>query len=298
MSKSPLQDIRLIGVPMDLGQDLRGVDVGPSALRYAGLADRLRSLGHRVEDCGNIPTALRSALTTGNDYIAPIRDTCSFLYDKVRQTLAEGHFPLIMGGDHSISIGSIGGATHDAPKGILWIDAHADFNTPLSSPTGNIHGMPLAVLCGLGADRLISLGRSGPKILPEDVAIISLRDLDKEERRGLHESKLGVYTMRDIDERGIAEVAKSALQKLGHHQHLHVSFDVDSLDPHFAPGVGTPVEGGLHPREAHLLMELIAEDGRLASAEVVEINPIIDEQNRTAELATGLLASLLGKTIL
>ena len=283
---------------MDLGQDLRGVDVGPSALRYAGLADRLRNLGHRVEDCGNIPTALRSSLSTDDDCIDPIRDTCSHLYDKVRHILAQGHFPLVMGGDHSIAIGSIGGATHDAPKGVLWIDAHADFNTLVSSPTGNVHGMSLAVLCGSGSSRLTSVGRSGPKLRSEDIVIIALRDLDTEERRVLHESRLGIYTMRDIDERGIAEVVKSALQKLGHHQSLHVSFDVDSLDPHFAPGVGTPVEGGLHPREAHLLMELVAEDGRVASAEVVEINPIIDERNRTAELATGLVASLLGKTIL
>ncbi len=293
-----LHNIRLIGVPMDLGQNLRGVDVGPSALRYAGLADRLRQLGHQVSDHGNIPTALRASLTDRNDFTEPIRDTCSLLYEEVRKTLAQSGFPLVMGGDHSIAIGSIGGATHDAPKGILWIDAHADFNTPESSPSGNVHGMPMAVLCGVGSDRLTSVGRSGPKLRSEDIAMIALRDLDIAERRILQESRLGLYTMRDIDERGIAEVVKSALKQLEHCDHLHVSFDVDSVDPYFAPGVGTPVKGGLRPREAHLLMELIAEDGRLASAEVVEINPIIDRGNQTAELAASLLASLLGKTIL
>jgi len=283
---------------MDLGQDLRGVDVGPSALRYAGLADRLGRLGHNVEDLGNISVAHRNSFAPDDDYVESIRSTCSLLYDQVRKTLARGGFPLIMGGDHSISIGSIGGATHDSPKGVLWIDAHADFNTPESSPSGNIHGMPLAVLCGLGPKRLLNVGRNGPKLQPKDITIIALRDLDKEERKILHESRLCIYTMRDIDERGIAEVTLSALKQLQHHSELHVSFDVDSIDPHFAPGVGTPVEGGLQPREAHLLMEIIAEDDRLSSAEIVEINPIIDERNQTAELAAGLLASLLGKTIL
>ena len=283
---------------MDLGQDLRGVDVGPSALRYAGLADRLRQLGHRVTDFGNIPTALRASLDTDDDYVEPIRDTCSLLYEEVRHTLAQGQFPLVMGGDHSIAIGSVGGATHDGPKGIIWIDAHADYNTPASSPSGNIHGMPMAVLCGSGSGRLTSVGRPGPKLRSKDIAMIALRDLDIAERHILQESQMGIYTMRDIDERGIAAVVKSALKQLEHCNSLHVSFDVDSVDPYFAPGVGTPVDGGLRPREAHLLMELIAEDGRLASTEVVEINPIIDEHNRTAELAASLLASLLGKTIL
>ncbi len=293
-----LRDIRLIGVPMDLGQDLRGVDVGPSALRYAGLADRLSRLGHRVTDAGNLPTALRTSLDAEDNYIESIRDTCIQLYEEVRKTLVQGQFPLVMGGDHSIAIGSIGGATHDGRKGIIWIDAHADYNTPTSSPSGNIHGMPMAVLCGSGSERLTSVGRAGPKLCSEDIAMIALRDLDVEERRILQESQMGIYTMRDIDERGIAEVVSSALHQLKHCESLHVSFDMDSIDPYFAPGVGTPVEGGLRPREAHLLMELIAEDGRLASAEVVEINPIIDQRNRTAELAANLLASLLGKTIL
>ncbi len=293
-----IRDICLIGVPLDLGQDLRGVDVGPSALRYAGLADRLEQIGHKVTDYGNIPTALPSTLAKSEDYVESIQHTCNILYHEVQQALARGEFPLVMGGDHSIAIGSIGGATHDAPKGVIWIDAHADFNTPSSSPSGNIHGMPLAVLSGSGYDQLTSVGRSGPKLESRDIAMIALRDLDLEERRVLHESNLGIYTMRDIDERGIADVTKSVLRQLSHHESLHVSFDVDSLDPHFAPGVGTPVEGGLNPREAHLLMELIAEDGRLSSAEIVEINPIIDEGNRTAELAAGLLASLLGKTII
>ncbi len=293
-----LHDIRLIGVAMDLGQNLRGVDVGPSALRYAGVADRLRHLGYTVQDMGNIPVALRDSISVDVDYVTPIQETCTLLYDAVRRTLTHGGFPLIMGGDHSISIGSIGGATHDAPKGVLWIDAHADCNTPESSPSGNIHGMPLAVLRGLGHHQLTNLGRSGPKLKSEDIALIALRDLDMDERHALNASKMGIYTMRDIDERGIAEVTKSALNQLQHHSSLHVSFDVDCIDPHFAPGVGTPVEGGLQPREAHLIMELIAEDGRLSSAEIVEINPIIDTRNQTSQLAVGLLESLMGKTIL
>ncbi|MCY4170409.1 MAG: arginase [Bacteroidetes bacterium] len=293
-----LHHIHLIGVPMDLGQNLRGVDVGPSALRYAGIADRLRSLGHSVEDLGNIHTSHRDSLSSNANYVQPIRDTCALLYETVRQSLAKGAFPLIMGGDHSISIGSIGGTTHHGPKGVLWIDAHADCNTPESSPSGNIHGMPLAVLRGHGPDQLTDLGRLGPKLQSKDVVLIALRDLDLDERRVLNASKMGIYTMRDIDERGIADVTRSALAQLQHHHSLHVSFDVDSIDPHFAPGVGTPIEGGLQPREAHLIMELIAEDGRLSSAEIVEINPIIDKQNKTAELAVGLVESLMGKTIL
>ena len=293
--------IRLIGVPMDLGQDLRGVDVGPSALRYAGLARRLARLGHQVEDRGNIEVAVRGTLHDGKkglSFVPQIRETCQRIYEEGRQAIAEGCLPIFMGGDHSIAMGTIGGATHDQPSGVLWIDAHADFNTPETSPSGNVHGMPLAVLRGHGPPELVDMGRPGPKVEPEDVMLIALRDIDPRETEMLRDSRMGLYTMREIDERGIATVAREALRRLHHHDRIHISFDVDSLDPMFAPGVGTPVSGGLTNREAHLLMELIADDGRMGSVDVVEINPILDHENRTAELASHLLASLLGKKII
>ena len=265
--------VRLIGVPMDLGQTLRGVDVGPSALRYAGLAERLEHIGYEVEDQGNIDVVIRATVARGRDLVEPVRATCEVLYQVVQTAIEENCLPVIMGGDHSIAIGSVGGTTHRQPAGVLWIDAHADFNTPASSPSGSIHGMPLAVLCGKGPEALVNVGRPGPKIRPEDVVIIALRTADAGERQELLGSRVGVYTMREIDEKGIAAVTRAALQRLSGHQRIHVSFDVDSVDPMFAPGVGTPVPGGLNTREAHLLMELIAEDGRVASVGIVEINP-------------------------
>jgi len=293
--------IDLLGVPMDLGQDLRGVDVGPSALRYAGLAHALERIGCRVEDRGNIEVAVRGTLRGGKaglSYLPEILTTCTRVYEAARRSVADGCLPLFMGGDHSISIGTVGGVTHDGPSGVLWIDAHGDYNTPDTSPSGNIHGMPLAALRGLGLQELVDLGRPGPKLEPEDVMLIALRDLDGQERTMLRESRMGIYTMREIDERGIAEVAREALRRLRHHDRLHISLDMDSLDPMFAPGVGTPVSGGLSFREAHLLMEIIADDNRIGSIDVVEINPILDERNRTAEMATELMTSLLGKSII
>ena len=285
---------------MDLGQRLRGVDVGPSAIRYAGLTKRLQKLHYDVVDCGNIPVPVRDTLQLQQsmDFVRPIRIVCELLYEEVSEAITKGDLPLVMGGDHSIAIGSVGGTTHSGPVGLLWIDAHADFNTPDASPTGNIHGMPLAVLTGRGVQDLVNVGRVGAKIDPENVALIAIRDLDLQERQILRESRMSIFTMREIDERGIAAVAREALGRLHHVQRLHVSLDVDSLDPSYAPGVGTPVTGGLNTREAHLLMELIAEDARLGSIDVVEINPILDIQNQTATLAADLLASLLGKTIL
>ncbi len=293
--------IRLIGVPMDLGQDLRGVDVGPSALCYTGLTRRLRRLGHQVEDRGNLEVAVRGTLHDGKkglSFVPQIRETCQRIYEEGRQAIADGCLPIFMGGDHSIAIGTIGGVTHDGPAGVLWIDAHGDYNTPEISPSGNVHGMPLAVLRGLCVPELVDLGRPGPKIKAGDVMLIALRDLDAMERKLLRESHMGIYTMREIDERGLAVVTREALRRLHHHDRLHVSFDMDSIDPMFAPGVGTPVPGGLTNREAHLLMELIADDRRVGSVDVVEINPLLDERNRTAEMAADLLMSLLGKSII
>lgn len=285
---------------MDLGQNLRGVDIGPSALRYAGLMQRLQQLGHQVEDIGNVAMPIPKVSDPplhGTMFAKAIRAVCQLLYEAVQQAVADGCVPLVMGGDHSIAIGVIGGTTHEEPAGVLWIDAHSDFNTPDTSPSGNIHGMPLAVLTGRGLQELVDVGRPGAKIAPEDVVLIALRQIDPFEQLRLIETGLSIFTMREIDEQGIAAVTRMALRQLGRHQRIHVSFDVDSIDPMFAPGVGTPVSGGLSIREAHLLMELIAEDGRICSVDVVEINPLLDNKNVTAVLAAELLASLLGKTI-
>jgi arginase len=288
---------------MDLGQARRGVDMGPSALRYAGLHERLRQLGYGSEDLGNLEIPERETLPAagGLAYVPALVAACARVYELGRSAVAGGRLPLFLGGDHSIAVGTVGGVTHATPAAVLWIDAHGDFNTPESSPSGNLHGMPLAALCGLGApglDALIGLGRPGPKLRPEDVALVGVRDLDHEERRLLRSSGVAVYTMRDIDDRGLAAVARDALSRLGRHERLHVSLDMDCMDPREAPGVGTPVTGGLTYREAHLLMEILADDGRVGSIDVVEINPILDLRNRTAEIALELLASLLGKSIL
>ncbi len=292
--------IRIIGVPMDLGQSRRGVDMGPSALRYAGVSQRLRKLGHTVEDAGNISVPVRDTLpeSGGMAFLPAVVQACELMYEEGRKAVAESAIPLFIGGDHSIAVGTVGGVTHNAPSGLLWIDAHGDFNTPESSPSGNIHGMPLAALMGLGHPELVNLGRPGPKLKASDVILIGARDLDLEERRLLKENRIGVYTMREIDERGIAEVVREGLARLKHLRRLHVSLDMDSLDPSDAPGVGTPVPGGISYREAHLVMEILADTGCVSSIDVVEINPILDERNQTAEIAAELMASLLGKAIL
>ncbi len=292
--------IRIIGVPMDLGQSRRGVDMGPSALRYAGLAARLRKLGYRVEDVGNLEVRVRDTLPEegGLAFLPSVVYTCTLAYEHGRKAIAENSIPLFIGGDHSIATGTVGGVTHDSPSGLLWIDAHGDFNTPQSSPTGNIHGMPLAVLMGLGASELVNLGRPGPKLKPADVILFGVRDLDDEEKILLQESGITICTMRDIDERGITVVLREALDRLHHLPRLHVSLDMDCLDPWDAPGVGTPVPGGFTYREAHLIMELLADHGKVSSIDIVEINPILDQKNQTANIAAELLASLLGKSIL
>ena len=292
--------IRILGVPMDLGQARRGVDMGPSALRYAGLRDRLTKLGCNIEDGGNITVPIRDTLPRegGMRFLPAVVQTCKAIYEEGRQAVAEGFRPLFIGGDHSIAMGTIGGVTHDAPSGVLWIDAHGDFNTPESSPSGNIHGMPLAALMGHGADELVNLGREGTKLTAPDVVLIAIRDLDPAERDSLLESGVNTSHMREIDERGIAAVANEALRQLRHHSRLHVSLDMDALDPAEAPGVGTPVCGGLTYREAHLLMEIIADTKKVESVDVVEINPILDERNQTAKMAMDLVASLFGESIL
>ncbi len=285
---------------MDLGQSRRGVDMGPSALRYTGLNQRLRALGHEVHDRGNIPIAERDTLPSGGglDYLPEVAAACTKIYQSAREIVAAGGVPLYLGGDHSIAVGTVGGATHDCRCGLLWIDAHGDFNTPETSPSGNLHGMPLAALLGRGAPELADLGRPGPKLSAEDVVMIGIRDLDPQERVALRESGITVYTMRDIDEHGVASIAREGLARLSDHDRIHVSLDMDSVDPTEAPGVGTPVPGGLSYREAHLLMELISEAGTVGSVDVVEVNPILDSRNTTSKLALELVASLFGQTIL
>lgn len=289
-----------LGIPMDLGQSRRGVDMGPFALRYAGLNERLRRLGYRLVDQGNVKTPLRDTLDAegGMAYLPAVAEVCAETYEAVAKIVAAGHLPILLGGDHSISIGTVGGSTHNDAAGLLWVDAHGDFNTPQTSPTGNIHGMPLASLMGYGAAELVHLGRPGPKLSPGDVVVVGVRSLDREERSLLRESGVAVYTMREIDERGMGAVAREALERLGHLSRVHVSLDMDSLDPSVAPGVGTPVPGGLTYREAHLLMEIIADSATVGAVDIVEINPMLDAANETAALALGLVSSLLGKSIL
>ncbi len=302
-------NVRLLGIPMDLGQQRRGVDMGPSALRYAGLFHRLLQDGHHVEDDGNVLVPVRDqsqvrahewqdAGAGGLRHLPEVIAACETIYATAQHSAGATEFPIFLGGDHSIAIGTVGGAVSNGPIGLLWVDAHGDFNTPDTTPSGNIHGMPVAALIGRGHPDLVNLGHAGPKLRPHDVVIIGVRDLDATERRELANSGITVYTMRDVDELGMATVARRALTRLNHLPRIHLSFDMDVMDPAVAPGVGTPVPGGLTFREAHLLMEILAEANKISSMDVVEINPILDEGNRTAELAVELIASALGKRIL
>lgn len=300
--------VKIVGAPMDLGQQRRGVDMGPSAVRYAGLYDRLAQLGHTVHDIGNIPVAGRDeddvrrerwVETEGGGlrHLRAVTAACRAIYD-VASACAADEFPIFLGGDHSIAIGTISGMAARGPLGVIWIDAHGDYNTPETTPSGNIHGMPMAALSGLGHPDLVNLGASGAKLRAQDIVMIAIRDLDLQERIALAHSGVIVYTMRDIDELGMATVARRALARLNRMTRIHVSLDMDALDPSIAPGVGTPVAGGLTFREAHLLMEILAESEKVCSLDIVEVNPILDEGNRTAEVAVALTASLLGQQIL
>jgi len=290
------QKIEIIGVPIDLGQTHRGVEMGPAAIRYAKLLTRLQNLGFSVTDKGNIQVPVRDSVPEAS-LVEEIRRACESAYQAAADAVRENCKPIFLGGDHSIAIGTVGGVTHDEPAGLIWVDAHGDFNTPEISDSGNIHGMPLAILTGNGLPELVNVGRKGPKVKPEDVVVIGVRDLDRREKQNLKESGVTVFTMRDIDEEGISVVARKALKQLDHLHRIHVSLDIDSLDPIEAPGVGTPVNGGLTSREAHLLMEIIADSEQLTSMDIVEINPIIDHQNQTAKIAVDLALSLFGSRI-
>ncbi|MBU1344795.1 MAG: arginase [Proteobacteria bacterium] len=300
--------ISIIGVPMDFGQQLRGVDMGPAAVRYTGLISRLRALGHEVVDTGDIRIPIRDSEAcikkadssiNEDKFLKEITQICESIYTVGKEVVKKGHFPLFIGGDHSIAVGTVAAVTKDNdPIGLIWIDAHGDFNTPDTSPSGNIHGMPLAALIGEGHESLVNVGRPGKKILPENVVLIGQRDLDASEKKRLKKSGVTIFTMRDIDEQGISSVANKALMKFIHLKRIHLTVDMDALDPVEAPGVGTPVPGGISYREAHLLMEILADSGKITSMDLVEINPILDVANKTAELAVELTLSALGKSIL
>jgi arginase len=301
------QKIRIIGVPMDLGQSRRGVDMGPSALRVAGLLVRLKQLGHQVEDSGNVSVRQAEEQPYGEKrakYLNEIAETCRGLAEMVERTLQEGFTPLVLGGDHSIAVGSMSGVASHFRKqskriGYLWLDAHGDMNTPESSPSGNVHGMPLASIMGYGAPELVELLDFKPKVEPRNVALVGVRDLDAKERKLVKESGVHVFTMRDIDERGMREVMSEALKFANDEADgVAVSLDMDFVDPSDAPGVGTPVRGGVTYREAHLAMEMIADSEAMVSLEVVEINPVIDLHNKTALLGVEMILSGLGKKIL
>jgi arginase len=294
--------IRVIGVPMDLGADRRGVDIGVSAIRYAGLNDHLRKLGHSVHDIGNLVVPQPESLPLGNPrvkYLEPIVQVCDGLANIVTDSLQENEFPLVVGGDHSIALGSISGVARVHKNiGVIWIDAHADFNTDETTPSGNVHGMILAALAGIGHRDLANVCGWSPKINAKTIVIVGARDIDPLERERLHANAIHVFTMSDIDQRSISKVMREALTIAGLHKNgIHLSLDMDALDPKEAPGVGTPVRGGLTYREAHLAMEMIAGMGNLVSMDVVEVNPILDRENATASLAVELVLSALGKKI-
>jgi arginase len=299
--------IVVIGAPMDLGAGRRGVDMGPSALRVAGLNQKLAELGYHAEDLGNVVVDQPESLPTGPAharYLPQIAHTCARLAEMVERAASQGQVPLVLGGDHSAAIGTIAGMSRHLGKtgkklGVLWIDAHADMNTPDSSPSGNVHGMPLACVIGLGPAELTGIAGHVPMVDPQNVAIVGLRSVDDIERFNVRNAGVHAFTMRDIDERGMRTVMQEAIHAVSSGTAgFHLSFDLDAVDPAEAPGVGTPVHGGITYREAHLAMEIVNDSGLMTSLEIVELNPVMDVANRTAILAVELLMSALGKRIL
>ncbi len=299
--------IRIIGVPMDLGSGRRGVDMGPSALRIAGLAEKLRALGLSVVDEGNIPVKTPEQQKVKDEklrYLPEIARAATVLSTRVDRILDDGDFPLILGGDHSIAIGTIAGLSAFCRKrkkkfSVLWIDAHGDMNTPETSPSGNVHGMPLAVCVGLGPLELTSISGHFVKVEPKNIVLLGIRELDSAEKAKIKEIGVNVFTMEDIDKYGIHRIMARVLQRITKETDLlHVSLDLDAVDPSIAPGVGTPVKGGLDYRESHSIMETLAESGRMNSLEVVEVNPILDNRNQSAEFAVELVQSAFGKKIM
>jgi len=296
------RSVALIGASLDLGSGRRGVDMGPSAIRYAGLAARIERLGRQVFDRGNVEGPLAEATAVGNErvrFLEPIKQACERVAQLVTQSVEEGLQPVVLGGDHSVAIGTLGGlARVYGPGGVLWIDAHGDLNRPETSPTGNVHGMPLAAALGFAGPEFESEAWTFPAVSPDRVALVATRSLDPAEADLLSELDVEVYTMSDVDRLGVERVIRQALAHIAGPGFVHVSLDMDALEPDIAPGVGTPVRGGLSYREAHLAMELVAESGLAGSLEVVEVNPILDQENETAKLAVELVASALGARIL
>lgn len=319
------RDIHILGVPMDHGAGRRGVGMGPSAIRIAGLAEKLKAIGHEVTDHGDVlirdveRTAAQSAALPAvkgrANNLQIIQRACDAVHEHVKRIVKRDDFPLLIGGDHSMAIGTIAGLSagireveaeqraqgidDDLTLGVIWVDAHGDLNTPETSPSGNVHGMPVAVALGMGPAELTQIGGFSPKVHANDVVLLGLRDLDRQEKAAILDSGVHAFTMKDIDERGMAAIMREAINLATRNtDYLHVSFDIDSVDPRVAPGTGTTVVGGLTYREAHLAMEMIAESGALTSLEMVEVNPILDVFNQTGMLAMELIASAMGKTIL
>lgn len=299
--------VDIAGVPLDLGAGRRGVDMGPSAFRIANIGHRIASLGFQVNDQGDIPVPIPETIGVQNQrarYAKEIGAVCERLYLQVRNSVLSGHIALSLGGDHSLAAGSIAGSAsamreRDRPLAVLWVDAHADMNTPESSLSGNVHGMPLACILGKGPSELANIGSFSPKVDPARCAVVGLRNLDEREKEIVRQSGVHAFTMKDIDRHGMASVMERALASIcGGGAALHVSFDMDGVDPTISPGVGTPVQGGLSYREAHFLMEMVADSQRLVALDVVEVNPILDHQNQTAILGSELILSALGKEIL
>jgi arginase len=301
-STETLRPVAVIGASLDLGAGRRGVDMGPSAIRYAGLASRIEQLGRSCIDLGNVQTAVAEATPIGSEnarFLREILQTCGRVADLVVGARELGRVPLVLGGDHSVALGTLGGlARASEPGGVLWIDAHGDLNRPETTPSGNVHGMALAAAIGLGGPAFEDVGWPIPSVDPRRVALVGVRSLDDGERALLGELNASVFTMSDVDRHGIEHTMRAALKRIEGPGFVHVSFDMDALDPEVAPGVGTPVRGGLSYREAHLAMEILAESGVLESLEIVEVNPILDRENATGKLAVELVASALGARIL
>ncbi len=298
-------NISIIGVPLDFGQSRRGVDMGPSAIRYAGAVARIEAIGHQVADEGDIHVSTAAVREEHSDSTLKNLDEViqvnTALAVRVSEVLKEGRFPLVLGGDHSIAIGTLAGLSDMYNNlGVIWYDAHADLNTAETSPSGNIHGMSLAVGIGLGHESLVNLYGAGRKVKPENVVIIGARSVDPGERKLIEEKGIKVFTMHEIDRYGMTVVMEDAIAYLRSRDvdGVHLSLDLDGLDPLYTPGVGTPVPGGISYRESHLAMEMLEDSGLITSAEFVEVNPILDEKNKTADVAVGLMGSLFGEKLL
>jgi arginase len=302
-----VKPVHIIGVPLDLGGARRGVDMGPSAFRIAGLGEQIAAMGRQVRDKGNLPAPVRETQETLDQqkkYIAPIAAVCRDLHASCLESLQEDALPLVLGGDHSVAAGSIAASaawvrqTTNRPLGVIWVDAHGDMNTPHTTTSGNVHGMPLAALLGQDPQELATIGRA-PAVRPEHTVLVGIRNLDEEEKAQIRAAGVHVFTMKDIDRAGIATVAERAIELASAGTGgIHVSFDLDVCDPAIAPGVGTPVKGGFNYRESHMIMELVADSQRLVALDLVEVNPTLDIRNATAEFATELALSALGKRIL